>query len=322
MIITLQKLPIIKNLNKNIIQTSYPLIISILSYPLFAAVSLSIISIYFSSNISNFILSQALVTIYIRFAENLLSGTRVLTAQSIQQSIEKRREIFKVSCSIGSYLSFIAFLAAILFCLISYFCLENAFIKELSCTIFFITIGLPGIFLYNSCALYMHAHKKTNLLPVVSWVANIIGAVLMFLYANSANATFLSCLLLASLSRWVLALLAYLIIPKDWKEVQFLKLVLNYRKMLEITKLGFSHAINSLFFTGSYFLFSMFLEMTARDELPIFQIQLSLLGIFSVINSALISSGCIIFSQIDKLTHCPSQRRDLRQRNIETTVVR
>lgn len=299
--IDVNKLSMMRNINTNIIHTSLPLVISILSYPLFAAVSLSIVANWFSTKISYFIIGQAIVTIYIRFCENILSGTRILTAQNIQSSLSERQDILNTSWNTSILLSIIGLSGASIFWLFTHLLINNSYLVNLSNAVMCLAVGFPGIFIYNTCAFYLHAHKKTHILPMVSWIANILGAMLMYYYAKSPNASFLVCLLLFSLSRWVLSILGCYIIPPLWRGAKFYHLNLKINKMIELTKFGVSHAINSLFFTGSYFLFSLLLELKTSNDLPKFQVQLCLLGIFSVINSAVINSGCIIYSQEDKL---------------------
>jgi Na+-driven multidrug efflux pump len=59
-----------------------------------------------------------------------------------------------------------------------------------------------------------------------------------------------------------------------------------------------SNTASNLLFTGSYLIFVLLIERYSNELLSIFQIQLNLLNIMAVINSAIISSGCIIMASV------------------------
>ncbi|TGW14580.1 hypothetical protein EIL50_04675 [bacterium NHP-B] len=293
-------------ITKDILKTALPLVLSIVSYPLFTIVFLAIINRYFSSDLSPFIVAQSFLVMGVRFSENLLSGTRVLTARLIGQTPKRNENILKASWVIAFCLSFFLCVFAILFWIVSLVLLDNAFCKKLAPIIFFLALGLPGSFFYSACAYYLHAHKKTQTLPFVSWISNTIGVSLMYCYGSNGGSSFEVCLLLAALSRTILGIFAYLAVLRYLKEGAFLKRFPCIQDILDVLKPGVSYALKGLLFTGNYFLFTLFIERFATHTLATFQFQMNVLNILTVINVSLASSGCIL------LTHVPLKNVILR----------
>ncbi|RYE15373.1 MAG: hypothetical protein EOP34_03490 [Rickettsiales bacterium] len=287
------------SISKEILSTSIPLIFNVLSHPLYAMALLSIILANFPKENSNFILGAAIINVFIKFCESLLSGTRVLTSTNRNQD-HIQKNILSNSITMGFLLSFILITISILFFLITISFDTCDHYKNLSKIILFISLGVPGNFLYSSSIYYLHAHKQTRNLPTLSWTINSLSIITLMLLLKVFSLSFYQTLLVISLTRLVLGVCSFFIIPSSLK--YDIKVIFRSSKFLEyisIARLGISHAIHNLLFMGAYLLFTILLEMRDASSLAIFQIQINLLNIMSVVNMSIISSGCINFSQIN-----------------------
>jgi Na+-driven multidrug efflux pump len=305
-------------ISKEILRNSIPLIINILSYPLSAIFTLSILAKYFPEKCSLFIIATAIINIVTKFYESLLSGTRVLAAIKINDDINIRKAIFNNAIIISFSLSIILLsLVFVSYRTLVFFHFSDYYI-ELAKTVGCLAVGVPGSLLYSSCMLYLHAHKETRLLPILSWLTNIISIVFLIMSCETPSmSSFYTILVGFSLIKILFGILNFVMVPSYLKKrpnILFLK-NFKFKNGMELMKFGVSHAFCNLLFTGSYLIFSLLLKSTAEPSLHVFQMQINLLNIMSVINMAITSSGCVNYSYIN------NKQPQLKKINFEQNLI-
>ena len=291
------------SITQNIIKIAYPLILSLFSYPFFAAVILALVLRFFPSESSIFVFAMALYQVFLKTFEALLSGTRVLITYEIHAPSLIRKDIlaqaiislFLMSLVTLSFLSITFY--TLLFFHIGIFSSHIAYIFLL------VFLGLPGTLLYSVCSYYAHAHKKTQGLPFISWFSNVAGA-FGILAAALSGFSFYTALFILFLSRYMLGVLAFAMIDPDLRpsilEISKKFNISNISIVYKIFNIGIPQAIYSLLFTGSFFVFALIIEVRQPGELSTFQIEINILNLMAVSNMALISSGCVMMNHVTK----------------------